>query len=51
VKFGATNATSWLVVSDSLIVAVMPAGTAGAANITVTNSAGTSPAFTYVRGA
>jgi len=51
VKFGATNATAWDVVSDSLIEAVVPTGTAGAANIVVTNAAGASTAFTYVRGA
>jgi hypothetical protein len=51
VKFGATNATSWIVVSDQLIVAVVPAGTAGAANITVTNAAGVSTALPYTRGA
>lgn len=51
VKFGATNATSWVVLSDSLLVAVMPAGSAGAANVTVTNAAGVSTAFTYTRGA
>jgi len=51
VKFGATNATSWSVVSDNVIVAVMPAGTAGAANIVVTNAVGASVAYTYVRGA
>jgi hypothetical protein len=51
VKFGATNATTWDVVSDSLIEAVMPAGSAGAGNITVTNAAGASPAFAYTRGA
>jgi hypothetical protein len=51
VKFGATNATAWTVVSDSLIVAIMPAGSAGAANITVTNAAGASTAFSYTRGA
>lgn len=51
VKFGATNATSWVTVSDQLLVAVMPAGLAGAANITVTNAAGTSTAFSYTRGA
>lgn len=51
VKFGATNASAYTVVSDSTIVAVMPAGSAGAANITVVNSAGTSAAFTYTRGA
>lgn len=51
VKFGATNATSYIVVSDNTIVAVMPAGSAGAANITVINGAGTSTAFSYTRGA
>lgn len=50
VKFGATNATSWIVVSDQEIVAVMPAGTAGAANIVVTNATGASTAFAYTRG-
>jgi len=51
VKFGAVNATSWSVVSDQVIVAVMPAGSAGAANITVTNAVGVSTAFSYTRGA
>jgi hypothetical protein len=51
VKFGATNATSWTVVSDSLIVAIMPTGTAGAANVTVTNANGTSNSLAYTRGA
>jgi hypothetical protein len=51
VKFGATNATGWTVVSDSLIVAIMPAGSAGAANIVVTNATGASTAFAYTRGA
>ena len=51
VKFNAINATSWVVVSDSLIVAVMPAGTAGSAPIIVTNAAGASTAFAYTRGA
>lgn len=51
VKFGATNATSWIVVSDSLIVAIMPTGSAGAANIVVTNAAGVSTALSYTRGA
>jgi len=50
VKFGATNATSWIVVSDQEIVAVMPAGTAGAANVVVTNATGASSAFSYTRG-
>lgn len=51
VKFGATNATSWIVISDNVIVAIMPTGTAGAANIVVTNAAGPSAAFSYTRGA
>lgn len=51
VKFGAVAATSWDVVSDSLIEAIMPAGSAGAANITVTNAVGTSNALSYTRGA
>ena len=50
VKFGATAATSWILDGDSVIVAVMPAGSAGAANITVTNATGTSTAFPYTRG-
>lgn len=51
VKFGATAATAIDVISDSTIEAIVPAGTAGAANITVANTAGTSPAFSYTRGA
>lgn len=51
VKFGATNATEFVVVDDSIVVAVVPAGSAGAANITVTNAVGTSAAFPYTRGA
>jgi len=49
VKFGATSATTWSVVSDNVIVAVMPAGSAGAANVTVTNAVGVSTAFSYTR--
>jgi hypothetical protein len=51
VKFNAINATSWIVVSDSLIIAVMPTGTAGSAPIIVTNTAGASNALPYTRGA
>ena len=51
VKFNAINATSWIVVSDSLIIAVMPTGTAGSAPIIVTNAAGASNALPYTRGA
>lgn len=49
VKFGATNATAFTVVSDSTIVATVPAGTAGAANIKVTNATGESSAYSYTR--
>lgn len=52
VKFGATNATNYTVVSDSKIVATVPAGVAGAVNVVVTNTAGASTtgtgAYTYV---
>jgi hypothetical protein len=51
VKFGATSATSWILDGDSVLIAVMPTGTAGAANITVTNATGVSTAFPYTRGA
>lgn len=51
VKFGATAATSFNVASSTKITAVVPAGSAGAANITVTTPDGTSPAFSYTRGA
>lgn len=51
VKFGATNATSWTVVSANTIVAIVPTGTAGSAPITVTNATGASNAFPYTRGA
>ncbi|MGL5825559.1 MAG: IPT/TIG domain-containing protein [Nocardioides sp.] len=51
VRFGATNATSFNVVSDTSITAVMPAGSAGAAAVTVITPGGTSNAFSYTRGA
>jgi len=51
VKFNNVNATSWSVVSDNTIVAVMPAGSAGVGNIVVTNGAGASASFPYTRGA
>lgn len=50
VKFGAVNASSYNVVSATQVTAVVPAGTAGAANIVVTNIIGPSAAFTYNRG-
>lgn len=48
VKFGSTNATNFVAISDITIVATVPAGT-GAANITVTNAAGVSEARTFAR--
>lgn len=51
VKFGSTSATDFVVVSTGVIVASMPAGSAGAANVTVVNGAGASSAFDYTRGA
>lgn len=50
VKFGTTNASSYTVDSDNVLWAVSPAGTAGAVEVKVTNSTGTSTAgaqFTY----
>lgn len=43
VKFGATNATSYTVVNDGLIVAVAPAVAASTVQVSVTNPGGTSP--------
>lgn len=51
VKFGATNATAFLVDDPTTIYATMPAGSAGSAAITVTTAAGTSDGFAYTRGA
>lgn len=51
VKFGAVNATSYTVVHDNLITAVLPAGSAGSAPVIVTNPSGASAAFAYTRGA
>jgi hypothetical protein len=47
VKFGASNATSFDVVSPLLIVATVPAHAAGAGNVSVVNAAGTSPASPF----
>lgn len=49
VKFGAVVATVATVLSDTTIIAVVPAGTAGSAPVTVTNVAGASTAFPYTR--
>jgi hypothetical protein len=51
VKFGATNATSYTVVDDNLIDAVVPAGSAGLTYIRVTNPEGVGQDFPYTRGA
>jgi hypothetical protein len=51
VKFGGTAATSFTVVNDQLITAVLPAGSAGPAAVTVQNANGTSNSFAYARGA
>jgi hypothetical protein len=51
VTIGGTNATSWVVQSDTMITAVMPAGSAGSAAIVVTNGVGASASFAYTRGA
>jgi len=51
VKFGSTSATSFAIVNDQLITAVLPAGSAGSAAVTVTTANGTSNAFAYTRGA
>jgi len=49
VKFGSSNATSFDAVSATEITAVMPAGSAGSAQITVTTPSGTAT-FPYTRG-
>lgn len=51
VKFGATNATSYIVHDDTLITAVMPAGSAGTVAVTVGNTTQTSDPVNYTRGA
>jgi hypothetical protein len=51
VKVGGTNVTSYNVVNDNLITAVVPAGSAGSAPVIVTNPTGASAAFPYTRGA
>lgn len=49
VKFGASNAATFVVNSDTSIRAWLAPGTAGTANITVINAAGTSNAQPYTR--
>lgn len=49
VKFGGTNATSFDFQNDGLIIAVLPAGSAGVTTVVVTNATGASAAFNYTR--
>lgn len=49
VKVGGTNATNWTVLSDNVIVATMPTGSAGSAPVIVTNAVGASTGFAYTR--
>ncbi|PCN47010.1 hypothetical protein Csp2054_14300 [Curtobacterium sp. 'Ferrero'] len=51
VKFGSTAATSFDVINDQLIVAVLPSASAGSAPITVTTPVDTSSALAYTRSA
>jgi len=51
VKFGGTNATSFALLNDSQIVAVLPSGSAGSTTVLVTTSVGASNSFSYTRGA
>jgi len=51
VKFGGTNATSYTVIDDSHINAIMPAGSAGSAPVVVTSPGGASDPLAYTRGA
>jgi len=50
VKFGGVSAPDFDVVSDGVLVAVMPAGTAGSAVVVVTNATGSSNSLAYTRG-
>lgn len=51
VTIGGVDATTWDVVSDSLIVAQVPAGSAGSAPVIVTNANGASNSLPFTRGA
>ena len=51
VTFNAIAATAFTVINDGLLVATMPAGSAGIGNIIVTTPAGPSTAYVYTRGA
>lgn len=49
VTFGGTAATSYSVINDQSITAVLPTGSAGSVNVIVTTAAGASAAFAYTR--
>ncbi|POH63803.1 hypothetical protein E3O57_07995 [Cryobacterium sp. TMN-39-2] len=49
VKFGATSATAFTVVSATTVVATIPDGAAGSVNVTVVTPVGTSPVLAYTR--
>lgn len=51
VTVNAVSAPNFVVEADNLLVVPMPAGSAGAGNVIVTNAAGASAAFVYTRGA
>lgn len=51
VTFGGDPATAFQVLSDHLLVATLPAGSAGSAPVVVTNAGGSSSGFAYTRGA
>lgn len=51
ITFGAVAVTDFTVASATKIYAVMPAGSAGSAPVTVTTAAGASNALAYTRGA
>ncbi len=48
-KFAAVSVATYKVLSDNVIMAVMPAGTAGSAALVVTNATGASAAMPYTR--
>jgi hypothetical protein len=50
ITFGAVSVVEWIVLDSATIVAVMPAGTAGSAAVTVTNASGASAPLAYTRG-
>lgn len=51
VAFGGVDSTDFVVLGDSVIIAAMPTGAAGAAAVVVTNATGASTALAYTRGA